>query len=70
MLVLARKLGQTIKIGQDIKIQILEVRGGTVRIGLDAPRDVVILRGELEERAMEEAAHESEPLPMTNTMDV
>lgn len=50
MLVLARKKNETIKIGNDITITVIEVRGQTVRLGLDAPKDVVILRGELEPR--------------------
>lgn len=48
MLVLARKKNEVIKIGDNITITVLDVRGGTVRLGFDAPRDVVILRGELE----------------------
>ena len=47
MLVLSRKPGETIRIGDDIEISIVEVRGDTVRIGINAPRNVTILRGEL-----------------------
>lgn len=47
MLVLSRKTGETIHIGDDIEIRILEVKGDTVRIGIEAPRSVDILRGEL-----------------------
>ena len=47
MLVLSRKINETIKIGDDIEIRILEVKGDTVRIGIDAPKSVDILRGEL-----------------------
>lgn len=47
MLVLARKENETIKIGDDIEIRILEVKGDTVRIGIEAPKSVDILRGEL-----------------------
>lgn len=47
MLVLARKENETIKIGDDIEIRILEVKGDTVRIGIEAPKLVDILRGEL-----------------------
>jgi carbon storage regulator CsrA len=50
MLVLARKRNEVIKIGSDIVITVLEVRGSTVRLGIDAPKSVVILRGELEPR--------------------
>ncbi len=48
MLVLSRKKLQTIRIGQeDVDLTALEIRGGTVKIGIDAPDDVPIRRGEL-----------------------
>ncbi len=47
MLVLSRKPGETIRIGDDIEISIVEVRGDTVRLGINAPRNVTILRQEL-----------------------
>jgi carbon storage regulator CsrA len=47
MLVLSRKLQQQIKIGDQITVTILKVKGNTVRIGVDAPRDVRVVRGEL-----------------------
>lgn len=47
MLVLSRKENETIQIGGDIEIRILEVKGDTVRIGIEAPKSVDILRGEL-----------------------
>ncbi|KAA0966790.1 carbon storage regulator CsrA [Sporosarcina sp. ANT_H38] len=47
MLVLSRKSNETIKIGDDVEIRILEVKGDTVRIGIEAPKSVDILRGEL-----------------------
>lgn len=47
MLVLTRKLQQQIKIGQQITVTILRVKGQTVRVGIEAPRDVRVIRGEL-----------------------
>jgi carbon storage regulator CsrA len=47
MLVLTRKLQQQIKIGQQITVTILRVKGQTVRVGIEAPRDVRVVRGEL-----------------------
>lgn len=47
MLVLSRKSNETIKIGEDIELRIIEVKGDTVRIGIEAPKSVDILRGEL-----------------------
>lgn len=47
MLVLTRKLQQRIQIGDQITVTILRVKGNTVRVGIDAPRDVRVIRGEL-----------------------
>lgn len=48
MLVLTRKVDEEILIGNDIKITLVRVKGNTVRIGIDAPRDIRVVRGELE----------------------
>ncbi|PIC98533.1 carbon storage regulator CsrA [Sporosarcina sp. P29] len=47
MLVLSRKAGDTIKIADNIEVKILEVKGDTVRVGIEAPKSVEIVRGEL-----------------------
>lgn len=47
MLVLSRKAGETIWIGEDIEIIISEVKGEHVKIAINAPRNVDIIRGEL-----------------------
>ncbi|OIO67187.1 MAG: carbon storage regulator [Zetaproteobacteria bacterium CG1_02_53_45] len=46
MLILTRKKGEAIAIGDNIQIQVLNVKGGQVRIGIDAPRDVRVNREE------------------------
>ncbi len=48
MLVLSRKLDQAIVIGDDIRVRILKIKGNTIRIGIEAPDDVRIIRSELE----------------------
>jgi len=45
-LVLTRQVGESIAIGSDIVVTVVEVRGGAVRLGIDAPREVVIERPE------------------------
>jgi carbon storage regulator CsrA len=47
MLVLSRKINQEIVIGENIKITVLKVKGNTVRLGIDAPREIHVVRGEL-----------------------
>jgi len=47
MLILTRKTGETITIGDNIQIQVLSVKGGQVRIGIDAPREVLVNREEI-----------------------
>ena len=47
MLVLTRRLNQSIKIGDDIEVTIVEVRGDQVRIGVAAPRSVAVHRKEV-----------------------
>ncbi len=49
MLVLSRKQGEQIKIGDGITVVVLGVRGGVVKLGIDAPEHLRILRGELTE---------------------
>ena len=47
MLVLTRKVNQSIVIGDDIEVVVLEVRGEQIRLGIKAPRDVVVHRKEI-----------------------
>ena len=54
MLVLSRKVDQTIVIQDNITIKILEINGDRVKLGINAPRDVVILREELREEVHQE----------------
>jgi len=47
MLVLSRKLNETILIGDNIKVTLLGVDGDKIKIGIDAPRDIKVFREEL-----------------------
>ncbi len=54
MLVLTRKAGEGIVIGDDIRITIVELKGGGARIGIDAPRSTKVHRLEVYERIIQE----------------
>jgi carbon storage regulator len=62
MLVLTRKPGQSIMIGDGVEIQVLAVAGEKVRLGITAPRDVSIFRNEVYERIESEAASRDDEL--------
>ena len=47
MLILTRKLGESIAIGDDIKITILDIKGKQLRIGIEAPRNITVHRDEI-----------------------
>ena len=67
MLVLSRKLDESIKIGNDIKITILRVKGNTIRIGIDAPSDVRVIRSELKAMAEDGPANDLDEMSSTVT---
>lgn len=50
MLILTRRSGEGLRIGEDIKVVILEVKGNQVRIGIDAPQEIQVHREEVYER--------------------
>ncbi len=55
MLVLSRKPGQKLQIGDNITVTVLEVHGHVLRLGIEAPRDVRVLRAELHDWSRPEA---------------
>jgi carbon storage regulator len=54
MLILTRKIGECITIGDDIKVHVVEVRGKQVRLGIDAPTHAPIYRQEVYQKILEE----------------
>jgi carbon storage regulator len=54
MLVLTRRAGESIVIGNDVVITVLEIRGGQIRIGVDAPRNLAVHRAEIYQQVMAE----------------
>jgi len=47
MLILTRRVGETITIGEDVKVTVLGVKGNQVRVGIDAPKEVGVHREEI-----------------------
>ena len=54
MLVLTRKLGESIVIGEKVRVTVVEIHGKQVRLGIEAPQEISVHRGEVYERIVEE----------------
>ena len=54
MLILTRKSGEAIRIGDDITISVVDIRGNQVRLGIDAPRTVTVHRQEVYDQIQEQ----------------
>ena len=59
MLILTRRVGETLKIGDDVDVVVLGVKGNQVRIGIDAPKEVAVHREEIYNRIAEEAEQDA-----------
>lgn len=54
MLILTRRVNESLKVGDDVTLTVLGIRGGQIRIGIDAPRDVAVHRQEVFEKIQQE----------------
>ncbi len=64
MLILTRRVGESLKVGDEVSITVLRVKGDQVRLGIDAPDTIAVLREELAERLERQASEAtSDTLP-------
>jgi len=66
VLVLSRRIGESVVIGNDVVVTVLEVRGDIIRLGIDAPREVTVHRQEVFEAI--EAANQAAASPDTESV--
>ena len=60
MLILTRRVGETVVIGEDISVTVLGVKGNQIRLGINAPKDVTVHRQEIFDRIQNESNGDSE----------
>ncbi len=60
MLILTRKVNETLMVGDDVSVTVLGIKGGQIRIGINAPRDIAVHRQEIYEKIKRESEGDEE----------
>lgn len=63
MLILTRKIGETVAIGDEVKVQVVDVKGRQVRLGITAPSSLAVHREEVFQRIQEQNRQSVDPAP-------
>jgi carbon storage regulator len=69
MLILTRRVGETVMIGNEVTVTVLGVKGNQVRIGVNAPKDVAVHREEIYERIKREQDQDPASAPIAKIVD-
>ena len=69
MLILTRRVGETLMIGDDVTVTVLGIKGNQVRIGINAPKEIAVHREEIYERIKNEQGAESQPAQPAEAVD-
>ena len=69
MLILTRRVGETVMIGNEVTVTVLGVKGNQVRVGVNAPKDVAVHREEIYERIKREEDHDARTAPVAKIVD-
>ena len=69
MLILTRRVGETVMIGNDVTVTILGVKGNQVRVGINAPKNVAVHREEIYERTKREQQGDSHDEPRNESAE-